>query len=53
MKNFIKIFLAILILTFMFMKVYAPLMSDETSFQKAQRAIPVSKDIALSKSAIK
>ncbi|MDQ3020304.1 MAG: hypothetical protein M3R36_07010 [Bacteroidota bacterium] len=47
MKNLIKIILIMLVFTLMFIKVYAPLMSQETNFQKAQRAIPVSKDIAL------
>ncbi|MEO8210569.1 MAG: hypothetical protein ABI840_08400 [bacterium] len=47
MKNSIKILLLAFVLTFSFIKVYVPLMSEETNFQKAQRAIPISKDIAL------
>jgi len=47
MKNSIKILLLVVVLTFSFIKVYVPLMSQEANFQKAQRAVPISKDIAL------
>jgi len=47
MKNLIEILLLVVVLIFSFIKVYDPLMTEETNFQKAQRAVPVSKDIAL------
>jgi hypothetical protein len=50
MKNLIKILLGLVILTFMFIKVYVPLMSEEIIFNMAQKAtISIDTRLSLSK----
>lgn len=47
MKTLIKIILPVTVFTFMFITVYGPLMQEEQMNGKAQRAIPVSPNIAM------
>ncbi len=47
MKNLIEFLLITVALVFMFIKVFVTLMTEETNFQKAQRAVPsINEDIA-------